>query len=101
MAIVTLSQAKSHLREDSNDRDADITLKLAAAEAAVREYITEDEDDWGTAGPPATVQAAVLLMLGDLDANRGDQEQAQGPADGYLPKAVTNLLYRHRDPSMA
>ena len=39
MAFLTLAQAKAHLRIDGSDEDADLTLKIAAAERAATEYL--------------------------------------------------------------
>ena len=39
MAFLTLAQAKAHLRVDGSDEDADLTLKIAAAERAATEYL--------------------------------------------------------------
>ncbi|HXD16408.1 MAG TPA: head-tail connector protein [Vicinamibacterales bacterium] len=39
MAILTLAQAKTHLRETTSSNDADITLKLAQAEAIILDYL--------------------------------------------------------------
>lgn len=88
-SIVTLDQAKAHLRVDleSIDEDDDIELKLAAATQLAIAYLDRDvyatEQDLqqaqqdGTAGDlplVATdlVRAAILLILGDLYINRED-----------------------------
>ena len=87
--LVTLSQAKRHLRIDIDfqDDDDDIALKLAAAtEQAVRYldrpvYSTPDAlhaaIEAGTAGDDPIVctdmiRAGILLILGDLYTNRED-----------------------------
>lgn len=74
MAAVTLDEAKAHLRVDGTDDDADITLKLAAAEDAAAQYLDRhlpwtDADD-AEAPVPASVKVAILLILGDLYAVR-------------------------------
>lgn len=74
MTVVTLDEAKAHLRVDGTDDDADIALKLAAAEDDVARYLDRplpwtDADGTPVAVPPA-VKAAILLVLGDLYANR-------------------------------
>lgn len=85
--LVTLEQAKGHLRVVSNVEDDDIALKLSAAsELAVRYldrpvYATADALQTavleGTAGDEAIVctdmiRAGILLILGDMYANRED-----------------------------
>ena len=87
LALVTLAQAKDHLRVSSPDEDADISLKLSAAtEQAViyldRAVYATDADlqaamAAGTAGDMPMVcsdmvRAGILLILGDLYANRED-----------------------------
>jgi hypothetical protein len=57
MAILTLAQAKTHLRETSSTNDADITLKLAQAEAIILDYLKVRSTDIETvsAANPAVV----------------------------------------------
>lgn len=74
MTVVTMDEAKAHLRIDGTEEDADITLRLAAAEDAAAQYIDRPlpwTDAAGLEVPvPASVKAAILLMLGDLYSNR-------------------------------
>ncbi|WP_448208480.1 head-tail connector protein [Azospirillum sp. sgz302134] len=74
MAIVTLDEAKAHLRVDGPDDDADIGLKLAAAEDLAAQLLNRPlpwTDGAGAVVPvPAAVKAAILLILGDLYASR-------------------------------
>lgn len=110
--LVTLAQAKRHLRVDFSDEDADIELRTAAASAAVVRYLKAaspyELDSSGavvtdSAGDPVVLfeaQAATLLMLGYLYKDRdGDPDQAYQM--GYLPAPVTALLYAIRDPALA
>lgn len=110
--LVSLQQAKDHLRIDTDDGDNDLTLKIHAASAAVLNYIRNGADEFtdssGEAivnsndepqGIPYEVQAATLLMLGYLNKDRdGDPDKAY--EHGYLPKPVMSLLYPHRTPSL-
>lgn len=74
MSIVTLEEAKAHLRVDGDVEDADIAIKLDAAEAAVAQRLNRPvpwQDASGIDVPvPAPVKAAILLLLGDLYATR-------------------------------
>lgn len=110
MAIVTLQQAKDHLRITTTDSDADLTLKLAHAEALVLEYCNTTAwwraltPAWvdGTTTPPVVV-AAILMQLGELDRFRGDDPASPArPPDqaGHedLSTSVRELLRRSRDP---
>lgn len=111
--LVTLEQAKAHLRIDGNDDDADIERKIEEASAAVVSYLgsaAESFLDTGgnptidSAGPilPWQVRAATLQLLTALYENRGDDGGATSKFEhGYLPPAVTALLYPLRDPALA
>lgn len=86
--LITLDQAREHLRAQGGDDDADLQLKINAAQLLTQEYVgrqiyaTQAELDAavlaGTAGstPPMVcndlVRAAMLLTLGHLYANRED-----------------------------
>ena len=97
MALVTLTQAKAHLRIDGTVEDADVTLKLAQAEDIVTDYLGDAADPtWTDATVPPRVQAAVLFTLGDLYSDRGDEERRAAP----LSAAVQRILERLRDPAV-
>ena len=101
MPLVTLDEAKAHLRIDGTDDDADIALKLAAAEDAVVQFLNRpvpwtDEDDV-EAAVPASVKVAVLLILADLYANR---EGAIIGATHAVNPTVERLLWPHRRVSL-
>lgn len=74
MSIVTLEEAKAHLRVDGDGEDGDITLKLAAAEDHAAQFLNRPipwtDAEGATVPVPASVKAAVLLILGDLYAVR-------------------------------
>lgn len=103
VALVTLEQARRHLRILHTDEDADLLEKIQQASDIVVDYLQRPELVWTDASngsPPAAsdapmrVQAAVLLVLAGLWEHRGDGEQDYGQADGYLTKPVTTLLHR-------
>lgn len=114
--IVTRDQAADHLRIDDATAEADdLDLKILAASDAVLDYIERDvsyyevaetdDDDYYASGPtadgdedtsysfPYQLQAAVLLLVGDMHRYRdsGDFQYKRGP--GQLPEAVRALLY--------
>lgn len=100
VALVTLQQAKRHLRVLHDDENDDLKDKIQQASEIVVDYIQRPELTWTDASngtpsdAPMRVQAAVLLVLAGLWEHRGDGEQDYGQADGYLTKPVTALLHR-------
>jgi len=116
--LVTLAQASDHLRRDSSDDDADLTLKIHAASGAVLRYLKGANhfqpeldgdgnpvlDDDGkpvfTTEVLQEVQFAVLLMVGYFYKNR-DNDKDHEYEQGFLPRPVTALLYGLRTPALA
>ena len=103
-ALVTLAQAKTHLRIEHDDDDADIALKADQATAVILDYIKYPEgwEAWDETTVPLHIQAAILIMLSKLydDRNAGADDNPN-VAMGYLPPSVTALLHRSRDPAIA
>lgn len=109
VAIVTLVQAKEHLRVMHDHEDGDIQLKLNAATRMAIAYLDRDvyatqaELDAavsaGTARPCPLlvadddmdmVRAGILLTLGDLFANR--EETITGTIATQLPTGARSCL---------
>lgn len=103
--LVTLEEAKDHLRVTHDFEDADITLKLRAAEEIAVEYLdravypSQEALDAAlateTAGPDPMVctdmvRAGILLLLGDLYANR--EETVTGSIATQLPTGARACL---------
>jgi hypothetical protein len=75
--MITLEQAKLHLRVDHDDEDAAITAMIGASTAAALDYLNLD----AMPDPvPAPVSAAILLQVADLYANR--ERQSAKPYSG-------------------
>lgn len=109
-SLVTLVDAKAHLRVTHDLEDALIADKAVQATDACLDYLKLllIPPDWTTETVPPRVKAAILLQLEDLYANRGADGTGPTPtagadrqADGYLSPRVTALLYRLRDPALA
>ena len=115
MLIVTVEEAKVHLHIDGTDSDADIEEKIHQASAAVVAYLKGTPDWLDSSGEviedssgvvpgtvPWQVRAATFQLLTALFENRGDDGgEASKFSQGYLPPAVTALLYPLRDPAIA
>lgn len=126
MKYVTLEQARAHLRSDNADDDNDLDLKISAASAAVKRYITvsqwepyRDEngdpylDSFGDEIPVddsagkqirPEIQHATLLQVAYLYRERdGSQEYAVPTQWGYgyaLCQGAIAMLYDLRVPTV-
>ena len=117
--LVTLDEAKMHLRVDQDTEDDDIDLKLEAASAAVLAYVGDsqylfldtggdelDLEDTDQAGLRARhlCRQATLLVLGEFYRNREPAATDVMPdrfGYGYLPRSVVALLTPLRTPTIA
>lgn len=104
--LVTLEEAKLHLRIDDDYGDDDLTLKIQGGSAAILAYVQGSRqlivDDAGKAieGEPLfRVKTALLVLLGILDRNRGGEEEEK-LKQGELPFSVSMLIYDMRRPSI-
>lgn len=104
--LVTLEEAKMHLRIDDDYGDSDLTLKIQGGSAAILSYIQGSRalvvDASGNLiiGEPLTrVQTALLVLLGYLDRNRGGEEEEK-LKQGELPFSVSMLIYDLRKPTI-
>lgn len=97
MSILTLDQAKEHLRVDFDDEDSIIQLYLNGAETSVQNYLGRVL--YATnAGTDATglvmndaVAAAVLLQVGSMYENREPTDKR-----AVLPDSMKWLLNPYR-----
>ncbi|ALB71027.1 head-tail connector protein [Cronobacter muytjensii] len=104
--LVTVPQAKEHLRIDDDAGDADLTLKIQAGSAAILAYVQGSRDLVVNSDgaliegePLRRTQTALLMLLGWLDRNRGGEEEEK-LQQGELPFSVTMLIYDLRRPTI-
>lgn len=104
--LVTLDQAKDHLRIDADAGDDDLKLKIQAGSAAILAYVQGSRDrivdsngDLIEGEPLRRTQTALLMLLGWLDRNRGGEEEEK-LQQGELPFSVTMLIYDLRCPTI-
>lgn len=90
MSILNIDLVKKHIKVDGNDEDTEIQLYLDAAEQYVNDYC--DTKDEPFSAFPYPVQAAVLLIVGDLYENR----EMQVVKELYQNPAAENLLLPYR-----
>ena len=68
--MITLEQAKAHLRVDHTHEDDLIQRMIDAATYSVADYLGMAHEDMELLAPPAPVEAAILLRVADLYENR-------------------------------
>jgi len=93
VALVSLEQAKGHLRITDVASDADLNMKVEQASAIIVTYMKDQaEAGWsdGSVAVPGNVEAATLIVLTDLRELR--------PIDWAT---VERLLVGMRDPTLA
>lgn len=114
--LVTLQQASDHLRRDSADDDALLTIMIKAASSAVINYLKVVDfldsagdvytDSAGDPDVPAPIMQATLIIVGMLYADRDAPDFRAGNAgtrlgDNPLPRTVLFLLDPYRKPTVA
>lgn len=110
--LVSVATAKTRLQIDDTAHDVDLELLIKAASSRVLAHIDSEQDfidtDDGiavdTAGiaedVPEDIQLAVLYLVGAFLRDR-DGTNSANFEQGFLPPAVTTLLYPYRTPGLA
>ncbi len=94
MAVVTLTEAKNHLRVTDTNEDSTIQIYLDAVDLNIISYLNRSALPVDNSGNiPAAIKAAALLMIGDLYEHRESQVIGQGVIEN---PAARNLLYPYR-----
>jgi hypothetical protein len=98
--LVTLAEAKTHLRITDTVHDADITQKLdAAQELVLAKQALAVDPTWDAATAPKVVKHSILILLDAFYERRGGDEGAE-----QLRKALETvdlLLALYRYPALA
>lgn len=82
------------------ERAADLTIKIQAASDRIRQYLKLNADPaWTAATAPPVVQMCVLLLLGAIWQNLGDDETQQKIAEAW--NVIGLLLAQSRPPAYA
>lgn len=105
--LITLDEAKEHLRVDHDFDDNDIELKISGVSGSIIAYLKSGADNFidkdGNVivnSIPPEVKIASKLLLGMIYKDR-DGEQMEKYQQGYLPFQVTCHIYHLRVPTMA
>lgn len=88
--MISLDNARYHLRIDGTEHDPEIEQKLMLARAIVADYIGSNNQSNGD-----IEEAAVMLVLGELWLNR------ESSSADVLSPAVRSLLERQRVQALA
>jgi hypothetical protein len=97
--LLTLAEAKTHLREVSTANDEDITAKTLEGSAIIVSYLKAQADPaWDDTTAPPEVKAGVKLLLSNLMENRGGEDEAR--RDEITWEAIARILVRRRDPAL-
>jgi hypothetical protein len=96
-SLVTTDEARRHLRlTESNMEDediaADVADKMVQATGIVVDFLKQPEHEWTAETVPATIKAAILIVLGRIYEDR---------EDASIPENVKDMLWRNRDPALA
>lgn len=92
ISLISMEEAKSHLRLDDGDDEFDVATKSFTATAIIIDYIKKPDHGWTAETAPYVVKAAILLMLGQLFLDR---------ENATITDPIKNLLHRSRDPAFA
>lgn len=97
LMFTTLSQAKQHLNIDQDFKDDDqlIISYIQMSEDAIAKYLDRNLEDclkFGKLEP--SIQSAILLMIGNLYANREAVSFSKSPTE--LPYSIKFLVMLNR-----
>ncbi len=91
MSLITLDQFKEHARIDGDEQDADLQIKVDAANAYVLGYLPAQADDWE---PPSDLVQAALLIAAHWYENR---EASLEGVLAEIPVGAADIIQNHRE----
>ncbi len=98
--LVTLAEAKAHLRITDTASDADITEKLEEAQEQILARLGSAGDPtWTAADAPRQVRNAIKLLLDAFYERRGGDEGGSDSLRKAL-ETIDDLLGLYRDPTI-
>jgi hypothetical protein len=103
--LITLVDAKDHLKVRDDYHDAEIGRFVLGAQNAILDYLKRGADPaWTEATLPLHVRAAVLYLLTHHWKHRGDDmspTESGGTPDADVWDSIDRILARSRDPALA
>lgn len=96
--LITLDQAKVHLRIDTDDPEIeeDLLSKMEQASAIILDYIEVIDSGWDETTVPEHIRTTVLMVLGNLWEHRGDTKESEP-----ITEAIKSVLRRTRTPVLS
>lgn len=104
-SLVSLQEAKDQVVVTQPEYDVEVYRMAELATGIVIDYIGPNDPvtlaarGWDESTVPDSVKAAILQLVANLWAHRGDEEQAASIDD--LPPRVRGWLNRYREPVVA
>lgn len=92
MPMVTLEEAKAHIKVEHDTEDALIQTYLDAAEGFVRRYCGQDFED----GVPPVIKVACMMVLAGMYENRQSVIMADRASSFTVNRLVYDYLEQHR-----
>jgi hypothetical protein len=100
--LLTLEEAKAHLKISDAAHDADVAQKLAAAEEGILAYLGAGADaTWTPETAPHQVKNYILILTTHYYEHRGDDLGPSNRDEAIVWKEIHNGLSRYRDPALA
>ena len=98
-SLVSLAEAKDHLRLTDSVHDTDVTQKLGAAQETIIAVLSYGADPaWTSATVPKAVRSAILILTAALYELRGGEDSQDNMRKSWA--AIDSLIAVYRDPTL-